>query len=348
MKKNFILLLLATFAFSGCSTDYTVLKSVEGVVLTADSSAKTVGETITFTVKDNSNTDVTGEAAISVNGIVIEGNTLTSAEVGDFKVVAAIGTQSDTLTVRFHDGSETNFVKRVLIEDYTGTWCGNCPRVALGVEMAKAQSDKVVAVAIHRPSSNPSSPVYDPYNYNAIELENFLGIDGYPNSFLNRKTAWNFPEPENIAQVIGLTQGDSPKMGLALETAVSGGTMNVNVNVKFNADVNNLKLVVYVLENGLIYEQHNYTTYYGGVDVLEDFEHNHVLRAALTPLLGEAISDSETAVNNVFTRSFSVPVPTNVANAANIEFVAFVVDANGNALNVRQAGLNETQEFEEM
>ena len=110
MKKNFILLLLTVFAFAGCSTDYTVLKSVEGVVLTADSSAKTVGETITFTVKDNSNADVTDEAVISVNNVVIEGNTLTSAEVGDFKVVAAIGTQSDTLTVRFHDGSETNFV----------------------------------------------------------------------------------------------------------------------------------------------------------------------------------------------------------------------------------------------
>lgn len=348
MKKNFILLLFATLFFSGCSTDYEVLKSVEGVVLTADSSAKIVGETITLTVKDNNNSDVTGEAAIFVNGTAIEGNTLTSSEVGDFKIRAVIGTVSDTLTVRFHDGSETNFVKRVLIEDYTGTWCGYCPRVAYGIELAKQQSEHVVAVSIHRPSSNVSSSVYDPYNYDTSELENTLGAEGYPKGFLNRKTQWNFPEPENIAQVIGLTQGVNPKMGLALESSVTGNTMNVDVNVKFSSNFSNLKLVVYVLENGLIYDQHNYTTYYNGVDLLEDFHHNHVLRAVLTPLLGEAINSSETVVNHVYTRSFSVPVPTNVANAANIEFVAFIIDADGNAINVREALPNISQDFEEL
>ncbi|MEL1243595.1 Omp28-related outer membrane protein [Flavobacterium sp. DGU11] len=348
MKKNFILLLFATLFFSGCSTDYEVLKSVEGVVLTADSSAKIVGETITLTVKDNNNSDVTGEAAIFVNGTAIEGNTLTSSEVGDFKIRAVIGTVSDTLTVRFYDGSETNFVKRVLIEDYTGTWCGYCPRVAYGIELAKQHSDHVVAVSIHRPSSNVSSSVYDPYNYDTSELENTLGAEGYPKGFLNRKTQWNFPEPENIAQVIGLTQGVNPKMGLALETSVTGNTMNVNVNVKFSSNFSNLKLVVYVLENGLIYDQHNYTTYYDGFDLLEDFHHNHVLRAVLTPLLGEAINSSETVVNHVYTRSFSVPVPANVASAANIEFVAFVIDADGNAINVREALPNVSQDFEEL
>ncbi|WP_181369525.1 Omp28-related outer membrane protein [Flavobacterium album] len=347
MKKNIILLFIA-FAFCGCSTDYTVLKSVEGVVLTADSSIKITGETVTFTVKDNNNNDVTGEADFSVNGSPIEGNTLTSSETGDFKIKAVIGTVSDTITVHYHDGSETNFVKRVLIEDYTGTWCGYCPRVAYGIELAKQQSDKVVAVSIHRPSSNVSSSVYDPYNYDTSELENTLGAEGYPKGFLNRKTQWTFPEPENIAQVIGLTQGNNPKMGLALETSVSGSTMNVNVNVKFSSNFSNLKLVVYVLENGLIYDQHNYTTYYDGVDLLEDFHHNHVLRAVLTPLLGEAIDSSETVVNNVYTKSFSVPVPANIANAANIEFVAFVIDANGNAVNVREAFPNVSQDFEEL
>ena len=36
----------------------------------------------------------------------------------------------------------------------------------------------------------------------------------------------------------------------------------------------------------------------------------------------------------------------NMANAANIEFVAFIVDENGNSLNVRSAHAGEVQEFE--
>ncbi|WP_294821753.1 Omp28-related outer membrane protein [uncultured Flavobacterium sp.] len=348
MKKNLLLLLIAVLSLSGCSTDYELLKSADGVILTADSSAKAIGQTITFTVKDNSGAELTSESTLYANGQEIEGNTITSEQVQNFTIRAKyIGVESDSLSVRFHDGSESNFVKRVLIEDYTGTWCGYCPRVAFGVEQAKALSDKVVAVAIHRPSSNTSSPVYDPYNYDTSELENTLDAEGYPKGFLNRKIQWQFPEPEKIGQVIGLTQGNNPKMGLAMQTAVTGGTVNLDVKVKFAADFSNLKLVVYVLENGLIYDQHNYTTYYDGVDILEDFEHNHVLRAVLTPLLGESINSSESFVNNVFTRSFSIPVPSNVANAANMEFVAFVVDAQGNAINVRQAGLNESQEFEE-
>ncbi len=348
MKKNIILIFLTSMLLSACSSEYEILKSVEAVILTADSSVKQVDRTITFTVKDNTGADLTSEATIYVNGEEIEGNTLTSATVGAFEIKAMyLGVSSELLPVRFHDGSETNFVRRVLVEDYTGTWCGYCPRVAYGIELAREQSPNVIPVAIHRPSSNPASPSYDPYNYNTGELEEIINIPGYPKGMLNRMTQWNFPEPDNLAQAISLTQGGS-KMDLAMETTVGSGTINLDVNVKFTQNFNNLKLVVYVLENGLIYDQHNYTTYYGGVDILTNYQHNHVLRAVLTPLLGEAIDSSETVLNNVYTRSFSVPVPANIANAANIEFVAFVVDAQGNAINVRHAGLNETQEFEEM
>jgi thiol-disulfide isomerase/thioredoxin len=252
------------------------------------------------------------------------------------------------MIVNFHDGTVVNFRKKVLIEDYTGTWCGFCPRVAWGIELVKEQSNDVVAVAIHRPSSEVTSSVYDPYNFpGAQELENTLGAEGYPKGFLNRKTQWSFPEPNYVNEPIAMTQGENPKLGLAMSAAVEGGNITLDVNVMFGKDfTNNLKLVVYVLENGLIYEQHNYTTYYDGVDVIEDFEHNHVLRACLTNILGDAVDGAEATTGNVYTRTFSVPVPANMANAANIEFVAFIVDENGNSLNVRSAHPGEAQGFE--
>ena len=53
-----------------------------------------------------------------------------------------------------------NFKKHVLIEDYTGTWCGNCARVAYAVEQVKSQTDKAVTVAIHDGN--------DPYSFSGI------------------------------------------------------------------------------------------------------------------------------------------------------------------------------------
>lgn len=350
MKKNLLLLFLSGLFFAGCGTDYEILSSYESIILTADSSVKKFGETITFTVRNGQGDDLTEDAVFYIDGVEIEGNTYSSDEVGNHIVTATyFDVESEPLQISFHDGTIINFRKKVLIEDYTGTWCGYCPRVAYAIELVKAQTEDAVAVAIHRPTNDPASLVYDPYNFAEAEvLEQFLGGEGgYPKGYLNRTSRWTSLEPEHINEAIALTQGENPRLGLAMTAAVTEGNIALNVNVMFGKDfTNELKLVVYVLENGLLYEQHNYTSYYNGVDILEDFEHNHTLRATLTPILGEAISNTETTFENVYTRTFNVAVPANMENAQNIEFVAFIVDGTGKAINVRAAHAGEDQEFE--
>lgn len=342
-------ILLIIFSFFSCSTDYKILESVESIGLTTDNSIKVIGETITFTVTTNSGEIITEDATILVNNTPIDGNTFTTTEIGTYTVQAKYyGVLSEPISVRFHDGSEINFVKRVLIEDYTGTWCGNCTRVLNAIDLVKAQTDNVVLVGIHRSSSNPADAAYDPYNFDSSSLEAVLNMAGYPKALLNRMTRWQPQEQNNITQVVNLTQGENPKLGVAMNSTISGNTINLDVNVKFSQDFSNLKLVVYILENGLIYDQVNYAEHlYGGVDPIPNFEHNHVLRNCITDLFGDTINGT-TNTGQMFTRSFSVPVPANIANANNIEFVAFVTDATTNkAINSRKAELGEEQEFEE-
>lgn len=353
MKRFILLFAFISALLSSCSSDYTILKSVGSVILKPDSSVKLIDGTITFTVSsvtNNESEDITPEAVIYIDGEPITGNTFSSATVGTFEAKAIYaGLESEPVILTFHDGSEINFEKRVLIEDYTGTWCGYCPRVAHAIELVKEETDNAVAVAIHRPTSNEASLNYDPYNYDASELEALLSTVGYPKGYLNRMTLWQSPEPNNLSQAVGLTQGLNPKLGIAITSVVEETTINLDVNVKFGKDFtgSGIKLVVYVLENGLIYDQVNYTSYYGGDHIVHGFEHNHVLRECLTPLLGEAVTGDMT-IANTFTKSFNVPVPANVENAANLEFVAFVTDADGNALNVRSNHPGEDQVFEEL
>lgn len=317
------------------------------IVLTANTTSQSTGEDVLFTVKTNTGIDVTSTSTITAGSTVITGGVFNSATAGTFDVSATYQElTSETVTVTITQA--INFTKRVLIEDYTGTWCGWCPRVSHGIELVKAATDKAVVVAIHSGSTNPSSNGYDPYNFNVPALENLIGLEGYPTAMLNRKTDWTYPEPNNVNQVVNLTTGTNPKLGLALKSTVSGGNINLEVKTKFGKAFTGAKLVVYVLENGLIFNQVNYTDYYNGADIITDFSHEHVLRATLTNILGDAFSANESSYNNTVTKTFNVPVPANVSNVSNLEFVAFVVGADNKTINVRNSTPGQDQAFEEL
>lgn len=236
------------------------------------------------------------------------------------------------------------FTKNVLIEDYTGTWCQFCPRVIYGIQKVEQENLKAFPVAIHRgnPPGTPSGGV-DPFNFPASALEASIGLTGYPTAKLNRKITWinetNTTEVKNQVKV-------NSDLGLALSSTVSGGTINLDVNIKFDANLTGLKLVVYVLEDNLNYNQTNSTSYFGAANPIANMEHDHVLRACLTDLVnGDPLTGTNDGV--VVTKNFSIAIPSNVSNAANINFVAFVLDATGNALNVRGAAANINQAFQE-
>ena len=232
------------------------------------------------------------------------------------------------------------FKKRVLIEDYTGTWCGNCARVAYAVDQVKLLTDKAVTVAIHNGN--------DPYNFVGIAPLKDLILPNsplaLPVSRLNRINVWTFPEPTNIQQALDLT-GNNTFLGLALNSTVGNATINLDVKMKFVQDYSNLKLVVYLLEDKLIYDQRNYTNYFNGENPIKNFEHNHVLRTSITNILGDAVSG--TTNGSTVTKSFSFPIPANISNSANISFAAFLVGSDNAVINARAAIANENQSFEQ-
>ena len=234
------------------------------------------------------------------------------------------------------------FKKRVLIEDYTGTWCGNCPRVAYAIEQAMDQSDKVVPVAIHNG--------IDPYNFLGIgPLKDLISPNDalqLPQSRLNRTTTWTYPEPVFLQDAINLT-GNNCGLGLAMNSTVANGTINLNVSMKFAQDYANIKLVVLVLESQLIHDQTNYTNYFGPgtTPTFANYVHNHVLRVPLTDIMGDAINGS-TTLGQTITKNYTLAIPSEVSNAANMSFVAFIVDQDNGAINARAALPNENQVFE--
>ena len=239
------------------------------------------------------------------------------------------------------------FKKHVLIEDYTGTWCGYCARVSYAIKLVfdvvepfENESKRAIAVAIH------DGP--DPYRFTNIQpLKNLISPNsalGLPQSRLNRTIVWEENEADHIAQVKKLSSNNCG-LGIAMTSDVADNTINLDVNIKFAENYSGIKLVVYVLENHLIYDQRNYTNYFNGQNPIPNFVHDHVLRSSLTNLLGDALSGTIYGAETKI--SYSVPVPTNVSNSNNLSFVAFVVDENNLVINARLIESNETQAFEQ-
>ena len=151
------------------------------------------------------------------------------------------------------------------------------------------------------------------------------------------------PQVVNIAN----TPAD---VGLALTPTLNGNNISLDVKIKFgDLPSTNAKLIVYVLEDGLVYDQTNYTSYYGGSSVISNFQHDNVLRACLTDLIGDTLPEAEVVEENVYTQTISVSVPSNVTNISNMSVVAFVTNGTTNAVyNARSAKMGDIQSIEEL
>lgn len=242
------------------------------------------------------------------------------------------------------------FTKRLLIEDYTGIWCGNCPRVSKAIELLAQQTDNMIPVAIHRKTSVPGTKNYDPFNFDASAIESKYGILGYPYAMLDRSTKWKQFEYKNLDQAKKMINTET-SIGISVNPTLFQGQLNATVNIKMGKDYTNkgLKLVVYVLEDNLTETQVNYTDFYGGGKYIANFDYDHVLRASMTDLFGQEIPNTESEVKDIFTVTLSMPLKaTNVTNTENLSIVAFVINREGDALNVRSAILGDQQDFVEI
>lgn len=299
-----------------------------------------VTESTAVTVSDNFGNDVTSSSDITVGGAVMAANPHTFASAGSFDFTAGYyGLTSNTVTVNAVASTHTT---KVMVEDYTGTWCGYCPRLAYKIDELAVADARVVPVALHSESSS------HPLNYPDVSiLESAYSISGYPTGKINRTITWNETDSHVLSQL-----DDIKPLGLAIDSNISGSTLSVTAKVHYDIDVTDAhKLVVYVLEDDLFYDQVNYmngdssSPWYGAGDPIVGFEHDNVVRTTLTNVLGDAIPGGETVMGNTFTQDFNYTIPGGYA-AANLELVACVVDSTGKVVNAQLVHAGSDQAFD--
>ena len=211
--------------------------------------------------------------------------------------------------------------RKILLEDFTGHKCGNCPTA--GLEAAKLDSiykGRVIVVATHcgyfadtnkngKYSYNFQTPVGD-------ELKESFSIGTFPNGMINRQakdgnykiftnrllafSEWS----SSIAMELNKTAAVNLSLSKNYDTL--SRNLNLEVEIEYLEKGNiNQQLVVYLVEDSII----NWQTWYGHIpEDVPDFAHRHVLRKSLNGTWGDRLSGSVKSAGRIISKSYTTTI----------------------------------------
>jgi|JI6StandDraft_1071083.scaffolds.fasta_scaffold19260_2 hypothetical protein len=240
--------------------------------------------------------------------------------------------------------SATAPVQRVLLEDFTGHDCGNCPPGHLEAKaILESRPDHVAVVAVHAGSlAAPYLPDY-PSDWRTPEGQYYLleqvGLDQMPTGRANRRPNAAFAPAYDVwAANVNEALAVTPVLNLQLNANYQAASnhLNVHVNSQWFADLSGeYRLVILVTESHIIAPQLWYN--HNPLNVYE-YEHEHMLRGSVTGATGYAII-TDPQVGNVQTDSYTFDW-NSAWDPANCEIVAFVTEGEvGSVINVAKQKL---------
>ena len=161
--------------------------------------------------------------------------------------------------------------RRTVVEEFTGTGCGYCPRGWLGMEYMKANyPDDFIGIAFHK--YNNSDPLY----YSAYPM---LGLSGAPGCVVDRKQSTDpyYGDGENaygIEDVFKLRNAELPEVDVDVKAMWNEDETKVNINaeVEFLTKTNPVSFVYVLTADSLsgttnAWRQSNYYYQYSAAQV---------------------------------------------------------------------------------
>ncbi len=234
-----------------------------------------------------------------------------------------------------------NQQRQVLIEEFTGVRCVNCPRGSQAIQDLKAiYGERLVAVNIHAGFFAPpyEQSLYDFRTTEGTSLLSYLGQPlGYPTAVVNRKL---FPGEER------LNTGQNSWAGHVATEAAEAPLVKIDLQLNYDSLSRRLTTRVTLLPQVELPEADNlHLSVFLTEDFIADYQltpagweagylHRHVFRTSLTPFNGQPLGE-DLQVGRTVSRSFSFTLPENYL-APNCSVVAFV-HRTGETLEVLQA-----------
>ena len=272
---------------------------------------------------------------------------------------------NNSLDKKFNTLSQSG-TKAVFIEEATGTWCGWCPRGAVGLDyMTTTYPNTVVGVAVHNA---------DPMTLAAYDAGIGPYISGYPSGVVDRKYGDVDPSQTSLQAAYDALNSEAVPVDLSAGATQSGNVLTINAQANFYTTFGaaNFRLGVIITEDGVTgtgdgtnvnnqdYDQVNYYSgggngpmggyeNYGDPVPATQMVYNHVGRALLGGFNGQAnsvpavINDGDSA-SHVFT--YTIPA---TSDQANLHIVVVLIDAtDGSIVGASQSSVDQALSVEDV
>lgn len=238
--------------------------------------------------------------------------------------------------------------RRVVMEEITGTWCGYCVRGYHAMKtMAERYPDNFIGIAIHG-----SDEMSGAENYSSII--SMLG-GSYPSSIANRNSKYKLNASLDEMETAVLAMKDNAIADINAEVEVLDADtteVKIKTNVEFGMDMSvPFRIAYVVVENGVgPYVQTSYysgsTTDLGGLENEGSYislMFNDVARGIYSGFNGVRGSVPSTIISGeVYSYDYSMLLPDNIDNKANVEIVAMLINQNsGEIVNACKCKLRE-------
>lgn len=219
---------------------------------------------------------------------------------------------------RYSEATEINKDHKVLIEEFTGQYCPNCP---LGHEaldgIKKMYPDNAVIVSIHAGSMAFDDPTYGLKTPDGDKYAATWGIQEYPSAVVNRNGG-SMSDRSQWQGAVFMSAVTPPSMKIDLEASVKDNKIVVTSQLKSTDKNIDGKYQLWITESNIVGLQLN------GGEYRMDYVHNHVYRASVNGVGGEDVSFG----NDGVTLNHTIDVASNW-NIDNLNVVAFVYNSKG-------------------
>ena len=227
--------------------------------------------------------------------------------------------------------SYVNPEKKVLIEDYTGHLCPDCPEAGREIKAIQdIYGNQVIALAIHvsktfaRPYPESQAPKFQ-YDFRTQWGDNWdetfsISNLGLPRGMVNRLS---YPSNHQLGkdEWAGIVAQELKKE-IDFKISITSNNSNINVNTEVvNTLINKHNIFICLAENNIINWQKD------GQEEVENYEHNHILRSVIAD---ESISNSyELTSGQIIEKEYSYDI--NSLEQVNIDYSNSIELGNGNS-----------------
>jgi thiol-disulfide isomerase/thioredoxin len=205
-------------------------------------------------------------------------------------------------------------IRKILVEDYTGHKCPNCPSAAEQLHSLESKifPKQIIGLAVHTGGFSPPEPGYRQDFRTKIgnTYASDYGISLFPMGVINRKKINNQfgVDHDEWKKVIDTLANQKPSIYIEIKNSYDEVTRKLNTEVKstfLKSLTGTYNLVVLFSEDSVIAPQLD------GSNKIDKYVHMHMLRDGISDATGAGIQlvSGSVAAKQTITQSFTYTVP---------------------------------------